>query len=55
MHFDRTFTNERITTRFKNDFEMRKSMRKNATKKLFNDFATRIEKQISQIMHLSNV
>ena len=54
MHFDRTFVNERIATKSKNDFEMRKSMRKNATKKLFDIFATRVEKQISQIMHLNN-
>ena len=54
MHFDRTFVNERIATKFKNDFEMKKSIRKNASKKLFDVFVTRVEKQISQIMHLNN-
>ena len=44
MHFDRIFANERIATKFKNDLEMRKSMRKNATKKLFDVFVTRVEK-----------
>ena len=44
MHFDRTFVNERIATKFKNDFEMRKSIRKNTIKKLFDVFVARIEK-----------
>ena len=55
MHFDRTFINERITTKFKNNLEIRESIRKNMTKKLFNIFVTRVEKQISQIIHLSNI
>ena len=47
MHFDYIFVNERITTKFKNNFEIRKSMRKNTIKKLFNIFITRVEKQTS--------
>ena len=38
MYFDRIFANERIIKKFKNNLEIRKSMRKNATKKLFNVF-----------------
>ena len=33
MYFDRTFVNERIIIKLKNNFEMKKSMRKNTTKK----------------------
>ena len=47
MYFDYIFANERIATKFKKNFEMRKSIRKNTIKKLFDTFITRIKKQIS--------
>ena len=44
MHFDRFIVNENIIIRSKNNFEKRKSFRKNALKKIFNDFDKKINK-----------